>query len=68
MIEQTNIDGRRVVVAASAIVRITETGVSSKWHGINSIVKTSDGITIECKESVDHIIAAMQTHQEQDHA
>ena len=46
-------------LALKTIARVTETGVSSQWHGIRSIVKTFDGQTLECSETAHEINAAI---------
>lgn len=46
-------------VAPTAVARVIEAGASSQWHGVRSIVKTFDGDTIECRETVHEIIAAL---------
>ena len=46
-------------VAPNAIARVIEASASSQWHGIRAIVKTFDGDTIECRETVHEIIAAI---------
>lgn len=51
MIKLTDINSLTHHVAAENICRISETGPSSQWHGIRSIVKLFDGQTIECQES-----------------
>lgn len=57
MIKLTDINGRAHYVAPNNIVRITEAGTSSQWHGIRSFVKTSDGVALEASETVDKIAA-----------
>jgi hypothetical protein len=46
-------------VAAQAILRVTEAGASSQWHGIRSIVRTSDGAVLECSETAKSIFEAI---------
>ncbi len=50
MIEVTDINGRKHYLKAETIMRITEADTSSRWHGIRSIVKTTDGCIIEAAE------------------
>jgi hypothetical protein len=63
MIKLTNIDGQKIYLQPNAITRITESSVSGKWHGIQSYVKTSDGVTIEAYESCDEILKQMENEQ-----
>lgn len=49
MIQITDRDGRIHLLAPEAIARITETGVSAKWHGTQCYVKTFDGKTIDAR-------------------
>ena len=39
------------------IARVTEAGVSSRWHGIRAYVRTRDGLTIEASEEAADIAA-----------
>lgn len=51
MIRVTDLNGQTHLLHPDAIARITEAGVSGKWHGIMAYVKTFDGQTIEARES-----------------
>lgn len=62
MIKITDMDRRENWVAAEAIARITEAGVSSQWHGVMAIVKLFDGTTIEARE--DHLSLAAAVGRE----
>ena len=55
MIKLTDINGRAHYIAPNNIARITEAGVSSRWHGIRSIVKTHDGVTLDVQDDADQI-------------
>ena len=60
MIQVTNIYGKKVFLAPSAIAEIIEAAASSQWHGIRAYIRTFDGRTIEVRESVDEIALAIQ--------
>lgn len=53
-------DGLIEYIAPAAIARVIEPGASSQWHGIRAIVKTFDGKTLECAESVQDILKQMK--------
>ena len=56
MIQLTDIKGRVHAIHPDAIARLVEPGSSGKWHGANCYVRTFDGDTIECRESVSEIM------------
>lgn len=61
MIRLTNPhSGTAQYVAPGNIARVTETGVSSQWHGVRSIVRTFDGAVLECSETAEWINQEMQ--------
>ncbi len=55
MIRLTDINGQTHYLAPETIARITEAGASSQWHGIRAFVRTSEGRTIEARETADEI-------------
>lgn len=55
MIEVRDFQGKVALVNPSAIATVVEAGVSSKWHGISSVVKLFNGSVIESSESVQEI-------------
>lgn len=57
MIRLTERDGQAHYLAPQNIARVTEAGVSSRWHGIRAYVRTYDGVTIEASEEAEHIAA-----------
>ena len=57
MIRLTERNGQIHYVAPQNIARVTEAGVSSRWHGIRAYVRTRDGLTIEASEEADDIAA-----------
>ena len=57
MIRLTERNGQTHYVAPQNIARVTEAGVSSRWHGIRAYVRTRDGLTIEASEEADDIAA-----------
>ena len=57
MIRLTERDGQAHYLAPQNIARVTEAGVSSRWHGIRAYVRTYDGVTIEACEEAGHIAA-----------
>ena len=67
MIQLTDINGRTQSIHPDAIARLVEPGTSGKWHGVNCYVRTFDGDTIECRESVSEIMqtigAALETER-----
>lgn len=60
MISLTDHDGRVRLINPTGILSVTEAGVSSRWHGIAAFVKLLDGTTIEARETVDQIAAALE--------
>ena len=56
MIQLTDINGRTHTIHPDAIARLVEPGTSGKWRGVNCYVRTFDGDTIECRESVSEIM------------
>lgn len=61
MIEVTDSRGGRQLLNPDGIVRCMEASPSGKWHGINSYIKTFDGGTIECQQSVDDVLTMIRT-------
>jgi hypothetical protein len=59
MIKLTTAESRTVYLSPDAIAQVTEAGASSQWHGIRSYVKTFDCKTIECQESADQVVKAV---------
>lgn len=55
MIKLYDFNGAHHFVAATAIARISETGPSSAWHGIRSIIYLADGKVIECNQTADEV-------------
>ena len=53
MIVVSDRDRRNAYVPIEKIVSIRPTEASSRWHGINSIVYTSDGKTIESSDEAE---------------
>lgn len=60
MITITGLNGERHAVAASAVKKITEAGVSGKWHGIQCYVRLNDGTSIESIDSLETLVAAVE--------
>lgn len=56
MITLTTHRGETLYIAAAAIASVKETGASSQWHGIRSIVKEFDGTIHECQETATEIL------------
>lgn len=50
---------RQEFVSPNAIARISQTGASSQWHGIRSVVRTFDGKNLECAETASEVAAAV---------
>jgi uncharacterized protein YlzI (FlbEa/FlbD family) len=61
VIKLTDIDGKAFYLAPAAILQIDEAGTSSRWHGINTIIRTFDKRTVEVRERADQVIAAMES-------
>lgn len=64
MIRLTDFNGQSHFLATQNIARITEAGASGQWHGIRAYVRTTDGMTIEARNTADEIatmIAAAST-------
>jgi hypothetical protein len=57
VIKLTDINGRVVYLAPSAIAQVTEAGVSQAWHGVRANVKMFDGGWIEVQQTPDVINA-----------
>lgn len=57
MIRLTDTKGQAHYLAPQNVARVTEAGVSSRWHGIRAYVRTYDGVTIEASEEAEHIAA-----------
>ena len=64
MIRLTERDGQAHYLAPQNIARVTEAGVSSRWHGIRAYVRTYDGVTIEACEEAGHIAAQLSKSAE----
>lgn len=61
MIEVTDSKGRAQLVNPKEIVWVAEAAAASGyWHGIRSFIKTTDGATLECKESVQEVKERLQ--------
>lgn len=52
---------RQEFVSPNAIARISQTGASSQWHGIRSVVRTFDGKNLECAETASEVAAAVDS-------
>lgn len=71
MIRLTDPSGAAIYLATAAIAEVHETGPSSQWHGIRSVIKTFDGRTLEAQERASEIAeslgrAALRAAQEGD--
>ena len=64
MIKITDTNGSIHMLSADGIARITEAGVSGKWHGIQAYVKTFDGKTIDARESATEIATMVDIEKE----
>ena len=62
MIEIRAYNGTRHYVSPAAIASVSETGASSQWHGIRSIVRLFDGAVIESDDRAETISAAVARH------
>ena len=60
MIEVTDRNGRRHLLNPDGIVRVSEAGASSQWHGTRSFIETMHGSTIECQQSVQEVQKLLQ--------
>lgn len=56
-------DGKKVLLAKTAIVSITEAGTSSQWHGTKSFIKLINGETISCDESIENLLEKISNDQ-----
>lgn len=59
LIKLSDMDGRRILLAPCNIAKVTEAGPSSQWHGIRAFIETADGMTLEVRETVDHIMTLL---------
>ncbi|QIL72311.1 hypothetical protein G7048_19305 [Diaphorobacter sp. HDW4B] len=55
MIEVIDNTGVRHLLNADGIVRVSEAGTSSQWHGIRSWITMMDGKTIDCQQNVQEV-------------
>ncbi|WP_422847593.1 hypothetical protein ACOYR4_18430 [Acidovorax sp. M14] len=55
MIRLIDINGLTHYIAPQSIAKIIEAGTSSQWHGIRAYVRTTNGETIEARETADQI-------------
>ena len=55
MIRLIDINGLTHYLAPQSIASIIEAGTSSQWHGIRAYVRTTNGKTIEARETADQI-------------
>ncbi|PTT21851.1 hypothetical protein DBR12_05375 [Acidovorax sp. HMWF029] len=55
MIRLIDINGLTHYLAPQSIASIVEAGASSQWHGIRAYVRTTNGKTIEARETADQI-------------
>ena len=53
MIEIRAHNGTRHYVSPAAIASVSETGASSMWHGVRSIVRLFDGTVIESDDTAE---------------
>lgn len=58
MIRVTDLNGQTHLLHPNTIARITEAGVSGKWHGIMAYVKTFDGQTQADLEAAEKLLLA----------
>ncbi len=64
MICVTGINGERHALHPNAIAKVTEAGVSGRWHGINTYIKLFNGQTLEVRDSMDEVCAALAGQHE----
>lgn len=60
MIRLTDIDGKAFYLAPAAILQIDEAGAATRYHGINTVIRTYDKRTVEVRETAGQVIKAMQ--------
>lgn len=59
MIKVIDRNGHVYLVNKDQIVSVNEAGASSKWHGIHTFIKLTDGQTIECCNTIADISTAL---------
>lgn len=60
MIKVTDSQGYQHLVNPSQIVRVSEAGTSSQYHGARSHIKLTDGVHIDCQQSVTQVQALLE--------
>lgn len=60
MIEVTDRNGLTHLLHPDGIVRVSEAGPSSQWHGVRSYIETTLGTTIDCQQSVQEVRSRLQ--------
>lgn len=55
MIEVTDRNGMTHLLHPDGILRVSEAGASSQWHGIRSYIETTLGTTIDCQQSLQEV-------------
>lgn len=63
MIEVTDRNGMAHMLNPDGIVRVSEAGASSQWHGVRSFIETMHGTTIECQQSVQEVRKLLQARE-----
>lgn len=57
MIKVTDSQGYQHLISPSQIVRVSEAGSTSKYYGTHSHIKLTDGVQIDCQQSVNQVQA-----------
>jgi hypothetical protein len=60
MITVTCINGGRHHIAPAAIMDIRAPAPSEAWHGIQAVLRLTDGRVIEARETADQLMSALQ--------
>lgn len=55
MIELTDPQGRKILLAKAAVAMVTEAGNSQAWHGVRANVQKFDGKWVEVRDTVEEI-------------
>lgn len=60
MIKVTDSQGCLHLINPSQIVRVSEAGSSSKYNGTRSHIKLTDGVHLDCQQSVTQVQALIE--------
>lgn len=59
LVESRDHNGKVLVFNSDQVVSMKEAGTSSQWHGIKTLIKLTDGQTLECAENITELSSKM---------